>query len=293
MIKKIENDIKDAFDKFKDHRLIKVEDTDQVKIFALVKDAAQPDQWFLSTRVIFHKGLIAITGDYRPGSTAATCCLGYGVDWFMSDHHWQYLASKFLQKSWQPDVLQEKLLTYADQVEHDAQVDLDCVAGLPSVDATFELGEFHDLIVAAERAANYADGQRVGAGAVYPHIRQNAKETAARADLAALDYLQDRVTDQDEYDEFDHDEYAAIVAHSKQARSDAAKLRSIAAGSNRFALENWGDFQTELHDAEFETLLVDTDMISMGHDYDPAAVMWLCGIQRAFAAKYAELEAGG
>ena len=291
MIAKIDDNIQDAFNQLKDHHLVKVEDTDQVKIFALVKDIEKPDQWYLSTRAIFHKGLIAITGDYRPGNTAATCCFGYGLDWFMShDHHWQYLASKFLQQSWQPDVLQEKLIAYADQIEHDAQHDLDQARlDLPSVDATFDLAEYDRLILEAARLRKVEQSERKTA--IFPQIVQRAGNGAIKLELQALDYLADRVTDQDGYDDFDHDEYAAIVAVIHERRSDAAKLREVAA--DHVALSNWGDFENALHAADLDTLLVDTDMISMGHDYCPAAIMWLCGIQRAFAAKYAELEAGG
>lgn len=52
---------------------------------------------------------MAITGDLSPGHNGVFSNTSYSVEWFSRPHGPQYLAEKFLTKSWQPELAAETL----------------------------------------------------------------------------------------------------------------------------------------------------------------------------------------
>lgn len=84
---------------FKDHVLQEVSSGEKIKAFYL----KLPNMRMESCLILFTPEGIVICGDMTPGRGALSA-FGYGLDWFASELGWDYLASKFLDKEWVPEL---------------------------------------------------------------------------------------------------------------------------------------------------------------------------------------------
>lgn len=88
------------YDQIKDATLELIEDGKSVKTFLLRK---YPDKSMMSTWLFFTPVGIIISGDMRPAGSGVIA-LGYGLDWFAQKLEASYLAEKFLNEKWVPEL---------------------------------------------------------------------------------------------------------------------------------------------------------------------------------------------
>lgn len=106
---------------FKDHVLQEVSSGEKIKAFYLKRPNTRSE----SCLILFTPEGIVITGDMTPGRGAVSA-FGYGLDWFVSELGWDYLASKFLDKEWVPELAVEYCRDAASDIrrgEHDDDAD--------------------------------------------------------------------------------------------------------------------------------------------------------------------------
>ena len=84
----------------KDATLEVVELGQFAQVFCLRK---YPDRSLMSTHLIFTPFCVIITGDNRVENHGVQA-LGYGLDWFRRAHDPDYLAGKFLETRWVPEM---------------------------------------------------------------------------------------------------------------------------------------------------------------------------------------------
>ncbi len=97
----------------KDHVLEQVLDTEKFQAFFMKRPG---DGRMMSTLITFTPEGIVIQGDLRPGRNGNVSCGGYGLGWFRGRLSEDYLAEKFLDKSWYPEVAAADLRQYLKEV---------------------------------------------------------------------------------------------------------------------------------------------------------------------------------
>lgn len=132
--------VDDAYQVIKGNFLEPVVVTGQVKGFYLRQ---KPNSRLCSTLILETPEGVILTGDITP---ASPICMarGYSLDWFAAVHELDYLAGKFLRKSWRPDAARQHFQGMAAQLEQDRSKQL--------VEILAELGETDETGAAAEMA---------------------------------------------------------------------------------------------------------------------------------------------
>ncbi len=85
----------------KGHTLEQVLDTEKFQAFYMKRPGGGR---CMSTLITFTPEGIVIQGDLTPGHHGNVSCLGYGLGWFRGRLSGSYLAEKFLEQNWYPEV---------------------------------------------------------------------------------------------------------------------------------------------------------------------------------------------
>lgn len=107
------------YEQIKDAVLVPKLITDEARVYHLKK---YPDRWTMTTVLVFTPGMIVISGDLHPGrgdARTGIICTGYDFNWFTGQLSYDYLAEKFLNRKWVPEVFQKELYNYAEQWDKD------------------------------------------------------------------------------------------------------------------------------------------------------------------------------
>ena len=105
-----------AYVTVENHRLTTLIDTDVVSSYLLL-DPTREGGLMMSTKLIFTNQLVIVTGDLRPGRRGVISDAGYGRGWFSRRLPPDYLAEKFLERSYHPNKAKRDVLGMAPENE--------------------------------------------------------------------------------------------------------------------------------------------------------------------------------
>lgn len=95
--------IQEWSDRFTEHSLSEV--TPKTRTFRL----SEGNKRCMSCLITFTPEGITISGDITPIGRGVTSSLGYGIDWFASELSPDYLAEKFLERKFVPEIAAEEM----------------------------------------------------------------------------------------------------------------------------------------------------------------------------------------